>query len=86
MTTSFVKVPGLLSAECVSNEHGAYLAVTLHPTPGGARTNDISGDVVVNGKVLDDWGLHLIDANLTMGNLLVIVGDESRAYLAKSKK
>lgn len=81
--TSFVKVPGLLSAECVSNEHGSYLAVTLHPTPGGARTNDISGDVVVNGQVLEDWGLHLIDANLTIGNLVAIVGDEGRAYLAK---
>jgi hypothetical protein len=84
--TSFVKVPGLLSAACVADEHGSYLAVTVHPTAGGARTNDISGDVVVNGQVLEDWGLHLIDANLTMGNLVAIVGDESKAYLAKAKK
>jgi hypothetical protein len=84
--TAFVKVPGLLSAECVSNEHGSYLAVTVHPTAGAARTNDISGDVVVNGQVLQDWGLHLIDANLTMGNLVAIVGDETKAYLAKGKK
>jgi Protein of unknown function (DUF3089) len=84
--TAFVKVPGLLSAECVADEHGSYLAVTVHPTVGGARTNDISGDVVVNGQVLQDWGLHLIDANLTMGNLVAIVGDETKAYLAKAKK
>jgi Protein of unknown function (DUF3089) len=84
--TSFVKVPGLLSAACVADEHGSYLAVTVHPTEGGARTNDISGDVVVNGRVLEDWGLHLIDANLTMGNLVAIVGDETTAYLAKGKK
>jgi hypothetical protein len=84
--TSFVKVPGLLSGECVVNEHGSYLAVTVHPSPGGARTNDISGDVVVNGQVLEDWGLHLIDANLTMGNLVAIVGDETKTYLAKAKK
>ncbi len=83
--TAFVKVPGLLSAQCVTDEHGSYLAVTLHPTPGGARTNDISGDVVVNGQVWPDWGLHLIDANLTMGNLVAIVGDETKAYLAKAK-
>jgi hypothetical protein len=83
--TSFVKVPGLLSAACVVDEHGSYLAVTLHPTPGGARVNDISGDIVVNGQVLEDWGLHLIDANLTMGNLVAIVGDETKAYLAKKK-
>ena len=84
--TAFVKVPGLLSAEGGSNEHGSYLAVTVHPTAGAARTNDISGDVVVNGQVLQDWGLHLIDANLTMGNLVAIVGDETKAYLAKGKK
>ena len=83
--TAFVKVPGLLSAQCVTDEHGSYLAVTVHPTPGGARTNDISGDVVVNGQVLEDWGLHLIDANLTMGNLLGIVRDESKAYAAKAR-
>lgn len=84
--TAFVKVPGLLSAECLVDEHGSYLAVTVHPTPGGARTNDISGDVIVNGQVLEDWGLHLIDANLTMGNLVAIVGDETKAYLAQRKK
>jgi hypothetical protein len=39
--------------------------------------------VRVNGQVLEDWGLHLIDANLNMGNLVAIVGDESKAYLAK---
>jgi hypothetical protein len=83
--TSFVKVPGMLSAACVTDEHGSYLAVTVHPTANGARTNDISGDVVVNGQVLQDWGLHLIDANLTMGNLIAIVGDETKAYL-KAKK
>jgi Protein of unknown function (DUF3089) len=81
--TPFVRVPGLLSAECVSNAHGTYLAVTVHPTPGGARVNDISGDLTYDGKTLPEWGLHLIDANLTMGNLIAIVGEETKAYLAK---
>jgi DUF3089 family protein len=84
--TAFVKVPGLLSAACVADEHGSYLAVTVHPAAGGARANDISGDVIVNGQVQEDWGLHLIDANLTMGNLVAIVGDETKAYSAKAKK
>jgi hypothetical protein len=84
--TPFVKVPGLLSAACVDDEHGSYLAVTLHPTQDGTRANDISGDVIVNGQVLQDWGLHLIDANLNMGNLVAIVGDETKAYLVKAKK
>jgi hypothetical protein len=82
--TLFVKVPGMLTAECVNNEHGSYLAVTVHPTPGGARINDIGGDVIVGGKVQENWGLHLIDANLTMGNLVALVGDQAKAYLAKA--
>ena len=84
--TPFVELPGLLTAECVSNEHGNYLAVTVHPTPGGRRVNDMGGDVVVGGKVQANWGLHLIDVNLTIGNLVDVVGEESRAYLAKAEK
>jgi hypothetical protein len=42
--------------------------------------------VVVNGQVFADWGLHLIDVNLAMGNLIDIVGQQSKAYLAAQKK
>jgi hypothetical protein len=39
--------------------------------------------VVVNNQVQKDWGLHLIDANLAMGNLVDLVRTESKAYLTK---
>jgi hypothetical protein len=84
IVTPFVELPGLLSAECVSNEHGTYLAVTTHPSPEGRRTNDFQGDVLLGGRPQANWGLHLVDANLTIGNLVDIVGVESRAYLARS--
>jgi hypothetical protein len=84
--TPFVELPGLLSAQCVSDERGDYLAVTVHPTPGGRRVNDFQGDVVIAGKTQPNWGLHLVDANLTMGNLLDVVGEETRAYLARAAK
>jgi len=84
--TPFVSVPGLLTAECVSNEKGSYLAVTVHGDPADPRTDDIVGDVVVGGQVLADWGLHLIDVNLAMGNLVDIVGKQSKSYLANKKK
>ena len=86
INTPFVSVPKLLTAECVSNEKGSYLAVTVHGNPSDPRTDDIVGDVVVNGQVLADWGLHLIDVNLAIGNLVEIVGQQSRAYLSKQKK
>jgi hypothetical protein len=78
--TPFVKVPGMLTAECINDEHGSYLAVTVHPSTTGKRTNEITGDVVIGGNVLQNWGLHLIDANLHMGNLVAIVGSEAKAY------
>jgi Protein of unknown function (DUF3089) len=84
--TPFVKLPGLLSAQCVANRRGAYLAVTLHPTPGGARVNDIPGDLTIGGKAAPEWGLHLIDANLAMGNLMAILGAQTKAYLARAAK
>jgi hypothetical protein len=85
IATPFVKLPGLLSAQCVANDHGAYLAVSVHPTPG-ARANDIAGDVIGGGKAQPEWGLHLIDANLAMGNLIAIVGEETKAYLAEARR
>jgi hypothetical protein len=46
----------------------------------------LSGDLIVGGQVLPDWGLHLIDVNLAMGNLIDIVQQESKAYLSAVKK
>ncbi|HJQ70273.1 MAG TPA: DUF3089 domain-containing protein [Blastocatellia bacterium] len=86
INTPFVSVPGLLTAECVSNEKGSYLAVTVKGNPADPRADDIVGDVVVNGNVQADWGLHLIDVHIAMGNLIDIVRQQSKAYLAKHKK
>ena len=36
----------------------------------GPAHGRIGGDLVTAGQVLADWGLHLIDANLAMGNLV----------------
>jgi hypothetical protein len=86
INTPFVSVPGLLTAECVSNDKGSYLAITVHGNPEDPRTDDIPGDVVVGGQVFADWGLHLIDVNLAIGNLIDIVGQESKAYLKTNGK
>ena len=83
--TPFVSVPGLLTARCTSNDNASgYLEVTVNGNPSDPRVDDITGDLGVGTNVLANWGLHLIDVNLTMGNLLDIVGAEAKAY--KSKK
>jgi hypothetical protein len=83
--TPFVSVPGMLTAECASDKNGSYLAVSVHSDPAGPRASDIPGDVVVNGNVLTDWGLHLIDIPEAMGNLIDIARQESKAYLAAAR-
>ncbi len=77
--TPFVTVPGLLTAKCASNEHANYLEVTVHGNPSDPRVDDIGGDLTPM------WGLHLIDVNVAMGNLLDIVGEQAKAYAAKKK-
>jgi hypothetical protein len=83
--TPFVSVPGLLTAQCVSNEKGSYLEITVNGDPADPRTDDIAGDVLTNGQVNASWGLHLIDVNLAMGNLVDIVRQQSKAYVAARK-
>ncbi len=85
IATPFVSVPGLLTAQCVADEHGSYLAVTVHGDPADPRTDDIAGDVVANGQVQANWGLHLIDVNLAIGNLVDLVARQAKAYLASQK-
>lgn len=83
--TPFVSVPGLLSAECVSNDRGNYLQVNVHADPRDSITDDIAGDVIIDGEVSAGWGLHLIDVNLAMGNLVDLVGQQATNYLARQK-
>ena len=84
IATPFVSVPGLLTAECVANDKGSYLAVTVNADPKDPRTDEITGDVVTNGQVQNNWGLHLIDVQVAMGNLVDVVGAQAKAY--KNKK
>jgi Protein of unknown function (DUF3089) len=84
--TPWVTVPGLLTSRCVSNEKGTYLEVTVHGNPNDPRTDDIVGDVMTDGKVNPSWGLHVIDVNLAIGNLVNLVGQQATSYLAARKR
>jgi hypothetical protein len=83
--TPWVSVPGLLTAQCTKNENAAYLEVTVHGDPADPRVDDITGDIGNPPNVLANWGLHLIDVNLSMGNLVDIVGQQAKAYGTKKR-
>jgi hypothetical protein len=81
--TPFVTLPGLLTATCASTGEFNYLAIHVNADPASPRTSRLVGDVIVGGEVQREWGLHLIDANLTMGNLVDIVRAEGEAWTAR---
>ena len=84
--TPWVSVPGLLTAKCSSNENASgYLEITVHGDPADPRVDDIVGDIGAGPNVLANWGLHLVDVNLAMGNLVDIVREQGKAYLAVKK-
>ncbi len=73
--TPFVTVPGLVTGSCASTDGFHYLSVTVHPGPG-PRVDDIGGDLT------PEWGLHLVDVNLVMGDIVSRVRDQAEAYAA----
>lgn len=83
VTTPFVKVPGLLSAACTTTGKFHYLALTINADPTDKRTDTIVGDVVIGGTTLKDWGLHLIDMPVVMGNLVELSDAQAKAWAAR---
>lgn len=78
--TSFVKVPGLISAECRAEGGFSYLAVTVNADPRDPRTDTIVGDVALGGTIDKAWGLHLIDMGVEMGNLVDLTDRQAAAW------
>lgn len=72
-STVFWASPDSYTARCADSNGAHVLEVTAHngaQTPSPAPT--------------PDWGLHLLDANLSLGNLISIVKSESAQYAAQA--
>lgn len=74
--TPFVALPGMLSGECVERDGFSYLEVTVHGDPSGPRVDDITGDLT------PEWGLHAVDYNVAMGDLVAVATQQIEAYTA----
>ncbi len=78
--TTLVENPGLVSGACTAVGDANFLAITVKSEGVGAATL---------GRALADvsdrsagWGLHALDVSLTLGDLVEIVGRQSRAWRA----
>jgi hypothetical protein len=83
--TSFVAVPGLLVGECVNDENGSRLAVITYGDPADPRLDRIPGDLVIGADVQTDWGLHLVDMHVVMGDLVDLVGRQGESWREKAR-
>lgn len=80
ITTPFVRLPGLITAECVTRGEYTYLEATVNGSAEGPRRNVATGDV---GNPPDPaWGLHNGDMSAPMGNLVDLARTQSRAWLS----
>ncbi len=80
LTTTFVSVPGLVTAQCATSGPYDYLAIKVHGDPADPRVDDIPGDLLVMGMPLKAWGLHLADVNLAMGDLVALVEAQGKGW------
>ncbi|MCB9675255.1 MAG: DUF3089 domain-containing protein [Alphaproteobacteria bacterium] len=64
--TPFFAVPGLVQAECRTAGDFGYLSVEVPDDPSDVRFDDVDGDF------FPGWGLHVIDVNLAMDDLVAL--------------
>jgi hypothetical protein len=77
----FLATRGLISARCVHDGSAGYLAIRVNADPGDKRTDRIPGDVVVMGAPLPGWGLHLVDMNVAMTDVIALIAAQRDAWL-----
>jgi hypothetical protein len=75
ITTPFVGLPGLISAECKTTDGYSYLAITVNADASDPRADDIPGDGAPN------WGLHAVDLTITQESLITLVREQATAYV-----
>jgi hypothetical protein len=74
ITTPWVTYPGLVEGTCVREGGFSYLELTVDADPSDPRTDDIGGDLS------PEWGMHLVDANVAMGDIEDLVATQAAAY------
>lgn len=75
-----VRVVGLLKARCTSNAFASYLEASVQRGPDSPASRDIQGDLP------EPFGLHLVDMEVAMGNLIDLVGQQTKSYLDSTRR
>ena len=73
ITTPFFSMPDLVRGECLESEGIGYLSIEIDGDPTDPRADDIGGDF------LPGWGLHMVDVNMVMGDLIELAERQFQA-------
>jgi len=76
ITTPYVTLPDFLEARCAEHNGFSFLEITVEGNPSDPRIDDIGGDLT------PEWGLHLVDVNVAMGDLVRIAHKQSAGWCA----
>jgi Protein of unknown function (DUF3089) len=71
--TPWVTYPGLYTARCMQAGGATWLQVTATPAPSDPRPT-------VTASLGPQWGFHLDDVNLSLGNLVTDVGRQESSF------
>lgn len=75
ITTPFIGLPGLITAQCKVKDGYSYLAITVNADPADPRADDIPGDGEPN------WGLHSVDMSIAQESLIKLVRVQATAFV-----
>ena len=73
VSTPWVAYPGLYTARCEQSGNASWLQINRTDLPGDRRP-------AVRPTLGPGWGLHVVDVNIALTDLVSVVRDESRAY------
>jgi hypothetical protein len=85
VTTRHVALPGFFSGQCKTVNGANVLSVRYATDPADGRVDDPGGDVKFGPVVAKDWGLHLIDVNLVMDDMVALVPIQLGAWKKASR-
>lgn len=80
--TTFMENSGLLSAKCMEAAGHSYLAISVGEGAGSRAVGAALMHVQANRP---GWGLHALDVNLALGNLVELVRSQAKKWTASSK-
>lgn len=80
--TDFVENPGAVSGRCTTNADRTFLAISIKTTD--PRSQRLGRALAAVQAKRAGWGLHALDINLALGDLVDVVGQEGQSWSAQA--